>query len=280
MTLAPITNIFPVKDDRKGTLMLRDFQVHLHASSRSERTIKKRLYDLRRFDQIVPLTEATRDDIETVLAANRHLAAETRRGLLASLRLFYKWAHDTGRILENPTVGIETIKIPRRYPRIAPDTDIAAALHRAPLDVKAMIMLARYACLRLTELTTLPQSAREGNWLRVIGKGNKERIVYCNNDLLHVLKAVERERPGKYYFPGRYGGTMHPMSVNKIITRETGWNPHSLRHAGATAAYRATRDLRAVQAMLGHASLATTQRYLHVDEDGLRAVAEATRLAA
>lgn len=260
--------------------MLRDFQIHLHAASKSAGTIKKRLYDLRRMNQIVPLQEVTRDSIEQTLAANRHLAAETRRGFLASLRMFYRWAHETGRLDTNPTVGIGTIPIPHRYPRVAPDDAIASALRRIPLDVQAMILLARYACLRLTELTELPQLAREGDRLRVIGKGNKERIVYLHPHLKSTLIQIEQQQPGKYYFPGRYGGAMHPMSVNKIITRETGWNPHSLRHAGATAAYRATRDLRAVQVMLGHASLATTQRYLHVDEDGLRAVAAATQLAA
>lgn len=260
--------------------MLRDFQIHLHAASKSAGTIKKRLYDLRRMNQIVPLQEVTRDSIEQTLAANRHLAAETRRGFLASLRMFYTWAHETGRLDTNPTTGIGTIPIPHRYPRVAPDDAIASALRRVPLDVQAMILLARYACLRLTELTELPQLAREGERLRVIGKGNKERIVYLHPHLKSTLIQIEQQQPGKYYFPGRFGGAMHPMSVNKIITRETGWNPHSLRHAGATAAYRATRDLRAVQVMLGHASLATTQRYLHVDEDGLRAVAAATELAA
>jgi len=56
---------------------------------------------------------------------------------------------------------------------------------------------------------------------------------------------------------------MHRVAVERRIQRATGWNPHSLRHVGATAAYEATGDLRAVQEFLGHASLATTERYLH-----------------
>jgi site-specific recombinase XerD len=71
---------------------------------------------------------------------------------------------------------------------------------------------------------------------------------------------------------------MHPQSVNKIITRVTGWNPHSLRHAAATVAYEGTHDLRAVQELLGHSSLATTERYLHVRVDQVRAAVNATRL--
>lgn len=63
-----------------------------------------------------------------------------------------------------------------------------------------------------------------------------------------------------------------------MITRHLGVNPHSLRHAGATAAYRATRDLRAVQMLLGHSSLATTQRYLHPSLDDVRRAAAATAI--
>ncbi|WP_217132321.1 tyrosine-type recombinase/integrase [Leucobacter chinensis] len=248
------------------------------AASRSPKTIKKRLYDLDRLARVVPLTEATRDDLERLLATNSHLSDETRRGVLASWRVFYDWAQETGRIPHNPTTGMATVRVPYKYPRIAQDDDVLAALRSAPLEVQAMILLARYACLRLTELTELPQSARQNDFIRVVGKGNKERLVALHPKLQRALVRLEEIRPGVYYFPGRFTGAMHPMSVNKIITRHTGWNPHSLRHAGATAAYRSTRDLRSVQAMLGHSSLATTQRYLHIDESGLRAAALGTEM--
>lgn len=257
---------------------MRDFRTHLLAGSKSERTIKKRMYDVLALGKRLDLATLTTEDIERFLAERRHLAPETRRGMVASWRVYYDWAHRTGRVVDNPTVGLETISIPHRFPRVALDADVQAAVNNAPTDVKAMILLARYGCLRLTELTELPQSARHGDSIRVIGKGNKERIVYLHPELANALDNVERMRPGRYYFPGRFGGALHPMSVNKIITRHTGWNPHSLRHAGATAAYNSTRDMRAVQLMLGHASLATTQRYLHVDEDGMRAAALGTSL--
>ncbi|WP_372487678.1 tyrosine-type recombinase/integrase [Agromyces atrinae] len=69
---------------------------------------------------------------------------------------------------------------------------------------------------------------------------------------------------------------MHPTAVGRIITRVAGWNPHSLRHSGAKAADRATGDLRAVQALLGHASFATTQRYLLVCMNAFHAAAAGT----
>ena len=136
-----------------------------------------------------------------------------------------------------------------------------------------MLQLARLGCLRLTELTTLLHTDdRTGAWLTITGKGSKQRRIALHPDLAATLTELERRQGAGWYFPGTRGH-LHPQSVHKIIVRACGHNPHSLRHAGATAAYRATRDLRAVQAMLGHASMAVTQRYLHVDEDGLRAVA-------
>ena len=94
----------------------------------------------------------------------------------------------------------------------------------------------------------------------------------------NALSALERDLDGVLAFPGRFGGHMHPQSLNKVITRVTGCNPHSLRHAAATAAYEGTHDLRAVQEFLGHSSLETTQRYLHVRADQIRAAASATSL--
>ena len=119
---------------------------------------------------------------------------------------------------------------------------------------------------------------RNGDVLTVLGKGDKERFVDANDPLLVALRTLEQEQPYGFYFPGDTGGHLHPQSVHKIIKRVTGWNPHSLRHAGATAAYRATLDLRAVQELLGHGSLATTQRYLHVTNEARRRAAHATVL--
>jgi site-specific recombinase XerD len=239
-------------------------------------TITLRMRHMRTLASTVDLATVTGEVLESVLAARRGLAAETRKSHLASWRVFFGWAHRRGIRTDDPTVDLGSVRVPVRVPRVAPDDDIAIALARATPAERAMIMLARYGCLRLTELTTLHTSAREGDRLRIIGKGDKERIVYANEPLLFALHTLEREQGRGYYFPGLSGPHMHPMSVNKIITRVTGWNPHSLRHAGATAAYKATGDLRAVQDMLGHASLATTQRYLHLDDTARRRVAAGT----
>lgn len=160
-------------------------------------------------------------------------------------------------------------------PRIAADADVRRALLNASPRDRALVMLGRYACLRLSEISSLHMGDRNGDLLTVLGKGDKQRFVDVNDPLMLALRALEEEQPYGYYFPGE-NRHLHPQSVHKIIKRVTGWNPHALRHAGATAAYRATLDLRAVQEMLGHSSLATTQRYLHVANDARRRAAHAT----
>lgn len=262
--------------------MLKKYANHLHSAGLARGTVEQRVAHIRtlarRLGNPLDLTTA---DLEAELAVMREQgrAAETRKSVRASYRSFYKWSLGCGLIGADPAASLRPIRIPVTVPRVAPDCDLQYALITATTHEKAMIMLARFACLRLSEMSSLHTRHREGDRLRITGKGDKQRIVYLNEEVLHALLDLERAQGSGFYFPGRFGGHMHPAAVNKIITRKTGWNPHSLRHAGATAAYKATRDLRSVQLMLGHASMATTQRYLQPDDEGLRAVAQGTGFA-
>ncbi|GGF30250.1 integrase [Microbacterium sorbitolivorans] len=262
----------PLKNDE----IIARFATWLEATGRADGTIKLRLAHVARLGRRVQLTLANDEHLETALGATRHLARDTRHSILASWRLFYRWAVAKRLVLVDPTVELGSIPVPVRLPRIAPDAAIASALRSADARDRALVMLGRYACLRLSEITTLKMMHRDGDRLHVRGKGDKDRVVYLNDEVLAALRVLERALPDGHYFPGETDGHLHPQSVHKIIKRVTGWHPHALRHAGATAAYRATRDLRAVQAMLGHSSLATTQRYLHLDDDSMRAAAAGT----
>lgn len=258
--------------------MLNMYTQHLQAAGRAPGTIRLRVAHMRRLNLRHPdLTTVTTGNLEHALASRRDThEAESRKSYLSSYRAFYKWAHRAGLVSVDPAAALSPISVPVRVARLAPDDVLQYALITADLHETAMILLARFACLRLTELTTLHTRHRTHDVLRIIGKGDKERLVYTNDELLHALLDLERLQGRGYYFPGRYGAHMHSASVNKVITRKTGCNPHSLRHAGATAAYKATGDLRSVQLMLGHSSMATTQRYLHPGVEGLRAVAAGT----
>jgi site-specific recombinase XerD len=260
--------------------MLHEYENHLLALGRANGTIHHRMSHIEQLAREYPdLTAVTLEDLERMLAraVRADHKPETRKNQRASYRVFYDWAYRTGRMAYDPAFYLETIQIPITVARLAPDDAVQRSLVTATTEQRAMVLLGRLACLRLSELTTLKLRDRRGDWLVINGKGDKQRVVPVNDQLMDALLVLEREvGDSTYYFAGRFGGHMHPQSVNKIITRVTGWNPHSLRHAGATAAFRATRDLRGVQELLGHASISTTQRYLHLDEDAMRAVGRGT----
>ena len=260
-------------------MMFTAYMNSMAAAGLAESTIELRIRHVRSFEAVHRnLLTATSPELEEYLARFRGNSAEYRKSIRSSLCKFYGWAYKHGYVDRNPADILDPIHIPRLIPRLAPDDDIQLSLVGAPDHESGMILLGRLACLRLTELSSLHERHREKDLLRVTGKGAKMRMVPINDDLMPILLRLERVNGGGYYFPGRFGGHMHPQAVNKIITRRTGWNPHSLRHAGATAAYRSTRDLRAVQELLGHASLQTTQRYLHVGMDEVRAAAAGTSM--
>lgn len=249
------------------------------AANLAESTIRLRMRDIEQLRRVYPdpLT-VTEQDLVDYLASKKTLGASALGNVRASLRKFYRWAKKNNYVKKNPAKALDRINVPRVIARLAPDDDIAVSLIGAPDDEQAMILLGRLACLRLAEITGLHSSMRENDLLRVVGKGSKMRMVPINDELMTILLRLERINGGGYYFPGRFGGHVHTTTIYTKIQARTGWNPHSLRHAGATAAYRATKDLRAVQELLGHASLATTERYLHVGLDEVRAAAQGTAL--
>lgn len=260
--------------------MLTLYRDHLLAAGRGEGTARLYTGHIEHLQRFHPdLAAVTLEDLKAYLAVRRTLAGNTRKSMRSAFRSFFGWAHTYAGFPTDPAYQLEPISVPWTVPHVAADDVVQLGLITADDQLTAMILLGRYGCLRLTELTTLHTRAREHDLLRIRGKGEKERLVPANDELLHALLTLERRLGGGYYFPGRFGGHMHPQAVNKIITRHLGTNPHSLRHAGATAAYEATGDLRAVQMLLGHASLATTQRYLHIGMDAVRRAAAGTTLS-
>ncbi|WP_198147870.1 tyrosine-type recombinase/integrase [Microbacterium sp. XT11] len=256
--------------------MIRRFEQWLLASYRAEGTVKLRVRHARMLAAHVQLALATDEQIEQALIVTRGYSAEYRHSILASWKLLYRWASAKRLVMFDPTLLLDPIPVRKRVPRIAADSAVSRALVNASARDRALVMLARYACLRLSEIAALHMRDRVGETLIIRGKGDKERFVDINPPLMLALTTLEDEQPYGAYFPGATAGHLHPQSVHKIIKRITGWHPHALRHAGATAAYQATRNLRAVQEMLGHSSLATTERYLHITSAERREAAMAT----
>lgn len=262
--------------------LLTDYSAHLRAAGLRPRTIRLRLDHAR---ELILIGDPAVLDLTTleiwVHPPDRAYSAETLRSRRASARRFLGWLHSTGRIRANPAADLHPIRVPPKPPRIIPDDAFARAIAHASDRDRAILYLARYGCLRLNEMAELRVEHRYGDRLTIDGKGGTVRHVWIAAEVQGALERIEPAARDGWYFPGRFRGHIHREALHKIIKRVTGgWNPHSLRHAGATAAYRGTRNLRGVQAMLGHASLATTQRYLTVAEEEMRALAQATRIAA
>lgn len=273
--------------------MLDRYTNHLTAAGRSEGTIAQRLYHLellaREHPDLLAVTEA---DLEAFLAARRRRSAEYRKALRASFRVFYRWALRIGLVTADPTVNLSPVRVPRALPDPVADLAVHGALRGASLRDRAMILLGRLAGLRRNEIATLRTDDRhvahysytdaDGepvevhvDVLRVVGKGDKMREVPVNAQLGDVLDALEAANGPGYYFPGRWGGHMHKDAVGKIIRRRLGKKPHSLRHAFASSGFAKTKNIRAVQESLGHASVVTTQRYTRVGLEDRQEVSDA-----
>ena len=263
--------------------VLRDYRTHLRARGLSIGTVQCYVNHLANLAaRHGDLFKIALEDLEDELARRRHThAAESRKSMRTSWRGFYDWALRTGRTNTNPTQNLRPVRVPVSAGRIAADTDILAALQLATLREKVAILLGRLAGLRLSEMVGLKIQDREGNILRIWGKGDKERFVPIPHDLATILDRYQATLPPdtEYYFAGQFGGHMHAQSMNKIITNRAHVNPHSLRHAYATASFNGAHDLEALRANLGHASLATTQRYLHTSDEAKRLAAEGAALA-
>jgi integrase len=172
------------------------------------------------------------------------------------------------------------VKVPQGKPKPASDEALAKALKKAPPRTQLMVRLGALAGLRAMEIAGLHSDAvtiirkkkrsKTKAFLTIKGKGSKTRIVPVTLDLAEEIQAKNG-----YVFPGRIDGHISPAYVSKLVSRvlPPGVTCHKLRHRFATRAYRNGKDLRALQKVLGHSSIATTQIYVDVSDDTLWAVA-------
>jgi integrase/recombinase XerC len=246
-----------------------------------------------------------REQINTFAALDsfgvRRFAAEShRRGLgarsvarrLSAVRTFLNYLIETGVVKNNAGVHVQAPKAPRRLPATLDADQVASLLaisgdDPVTLRDRAMLELFYSSGLRLAELVGLNLGDVDSadRTVRVLGKGSKARVVPVGKQALAALRdwlAVRGElaRSGETaIFVGHRGARVNPrivqQRVNEWAKRQgtpMGVHPHMLRHSFATHVLESSRDLRAVQEMLGHASLSTTQIYTHLDFQHLATV--------
>lgn len=246
----------------------------MRSASKPETTIALRSYHLRRFardHRNLPPWAATLDDLTTWLGSFTW-APETRRSYRGSLCAFYHWGHITGRITADPTVLLPAVKPPDAESHPTPEEFFRAALKQATPRVRLMVELAGFVGMRRGEIAAAHrddvQPDLEAWSILVHGKGRRERMV----PLLPGLALELRAMPPGYLFPGQIDGHLSPHHVGKLISAmlPDGWAAHSLRHRFSNKFIEAERDIRALQKALGHASVATTERYTRVSNDAIR----------
>lgn len=274
-------------------------------ANRSEHTIRAYRGDLEALlthlasQGITRLDEVRLPDLRSWLADQlaAGLAPATLQRRSGAVRVFFRWAVAQGLCDADPAAGLKSPRVPRRLPRTLSQNDTetlmaaildAAALDNGPAGARdAAILEVLYSSgLRVGELCglDLPDIDRQRGVLRVLGKGNKQRSVPIGQPAQRAVDSWLARRPewltpasGDAVFLGRRGGRLDQRVARRVvhdamraIPEAPDVGPHGMRHAMATHLLEGGADLRSVQEILGHASLATTQIYTHVSGDRLK----------
>src|SRR5215218_5609895 len=247
--------------------------------------------------------EAVRPADVDPLAVRSFLAALTRSGLgkrsqgraLSAVRSLFRFACREGTLEANPAQGVKTPKAPKTLPRHLRPGEVESLIEAPegdgpliPRD-RAILELLYAAGLRVSELVGLdwPDVDLSARMVRVMGKGSKERMVPFGRPAADALRRwLERWETvraagddGQPVFLNRRGTRLSDRDVRRVIDRwvdaaavARGVHPQTLRHTFATHLLEGGADLRAIQELLGHSSLSTTQKYTHLEVERLLAV--------
>lgn len=197
-------------------------------------------------------------------------APETRKSARGAVRGFYRWAHGHGYVEVDPAEALPSVRVPQAEARPAPEEVVRWGLDRPEPRVRLMVALAAYGGLRAGEIARVhTRDVVEGR-LYVLGKGGRQRVVPLAPQLLVALPGWTETG---WVFPNGHGGHLSPGHVSRLVSAALppGWTAHTLRHRLASRAYAGTRDLLAVSALLGHSRPETTQRYVRLPDDAVRA---------
>lgn len=267
--------------------VLRTWGNWMKTANRSDETIKLRHWHIRHVLGSIGAAgrpwQVSTDELVAWMSCQDWRPA-TRRSYRGSLRTFYGWGRDRGYVLVSPAHALPPVKMPRALPNPLPEDHYDLATLMAPNEILIAILLAGNCGLRRGEIARARREHLQrdlvGWHLVVVGKGGHERHVPVPDDLAALIGA----RPVGWLFPspapGHEGRHVTPGCMGKWICRylPEDFTTHSLRHRCATIALDITRDIRAVQELLGHASVATTQLYTLVRDDRIRAAVNAASL--
>lgn len=267
----------------------------------SKNTIESYRLDLEQFcnfvyenseNEVSSVQDVTYEDINKYCNSIAHLSTATVQRKLSSLKQFYKFLVLEERIKSDPTKNILRPKMRRTLPRVIAVDDIrnlCTAIDALPDHERIrtrLIFMLLYGCgLRVSELITLKQNSIEGNFIRIYGKGAKERITPIAPKIVACFREYAREmHNGQWLFPSSAAPIKHisRQRIFQIIKKVAvaadlpyeSLSPHVLRHAFATHILNNGGDLLSVKNMLGHKSISTTEIYTHVTQTKLKEIVQ------
>lgn len=223
----------------------------------------------------------------------------SRARKIASLRSYFKYLYKSGILDENPTAELETIKLRKKLPSYFTLDDSLALL--SEIDGKnavrdyCIITLFLNCGMRLAELVGINITDIRGETLTVVGKGNKERTIYLNEACISAIddymkirqatRAVAKDKNALFLssrnqrISRRTVQHIVEMNVKKLGLDPHKYTTHKLRHTAATLMYQAGVDIRALQEILGHEQLSTTEIYTHISNEQLKEAVSSNPLA-
>lgn len=309
--------------------LLRDFLFYLQTiKGRSSRTVDGYYLDIRTFFRFInlhnslvdknsvfekiPINNITIEIIKKItlsdvyeflhyISSTRNNSAVTRSRKVSSIRSFFSYLTKSASLLEyNPMIELEVPNIKKTLPKYLTLEQCLELLKNVNGDFKerdyCIITLFLNCGMRLSELVGLNISDINDNRIRLLGKGNKERIIYINDACIDALTVYIHYRNSNIVNPAhknalfltRNGTRIGARRVEQIIDEnlkksgleQYGFSTHKLRHTAATIMYQnGGVDIRILQEILGHANLGTTEIYTHISSEQLKNAAKSTPLA-
>lgn len=270
--------------------MFRRYEYYLKIEcAMSPNTVASYISDLTAFFSAVGKDpkDVVPEDIISYFAETTTLSKRSQARVLSSLHSFYKWMIMEGEMTDNPSDAIEAPKLGKYLPAVLSVEEVDRLIAAVDLDSafgkrdRAMLETLYGLGLRVSELASLRISSiwTEQGFVSVIGKGDKQRLVPLGGmardairDYLEVRGPAADRESSDILFLNRFGRALTRVAVFKMIkayavkagiSKEI--SPHTLRHSFATHLIENGADLRAVQEMLGHESILTTEIYTHID---------------
>lgn len=244
--------------------MINNFLFHLQNKGCSSHTVAAYSFDLNNFANYFALNpSATLQSWINQLQGNP--ASINRK--IAAIKSYFRWAVKTGLLSDNPAKNLKFKRKKKRLPKFIPNMVIPEDI---PVTHKIILTLLSDTGIRLNELITLTNSNVTDKQIKVIGKGNKERIIPISRKMAAMLFGLPcfSDKPGTLLFG------LSRSQVQYITRKYLHCNPHTIRHSFATQLLNAGAPLLSIRDLLGHESIATTQVYTSLNIEKLKQIHE------